>query len=849
VLDLAVADSNTNTVLILMNNGDGTFTAGNSYSTGYANFRSSAVPYDVIAGDFGNGELDLAVANYDQTRDTGTIQIFLGNGDGTFSAGTTYGGSNTPNNIGAISIIPTDISPISIVAGDFPGDGKLDLAVANYNDGTVTVLTGAGNGTFSSYASYYSSGSSTSTSSPRALAVADFNGDGKLDLAVANYGNGVGAPGTVGILLNQGNGTFPDTATTYSTGGENPRSIAVGDFNGDGEPDIAVANYTSGTVGILLNQGKGTFPATATTYGTGGSDPRGIVVGDFTGDGNADLAVTNNGSDDVGILLGNGSGGFSAATTFSTGSGSEPFGLAVGDFTGDGKPDLAVADSNTDAISILLNSYGPAPVTLTTPNGFTFEVATVGSGAGAFVSGSNNAFTGYGRLVVGGTVYQPSTTSFSTADSGQSVVTASGTAAGMTVSREVTVPNTGSDDFARTVDTFTNPTGSPITTTVQVASTFGSVAPATVFATSDGSGVVSPGDQWIGTVDGAGAPAIINYIHGPLGIEPSSVSVVGDNIQWTYNLTVPAGQTTQLAYFTILAATKAAAIASAKALVTSNGFGDQAAAFLSESQMQSLANFVFQNTETWNVATSGNWTDSDWSNAPPAYPNGQVNAVVQRPQVVTVNSAQQASSLSISGGGQVTITSSGSLAVGNYVTVGEDGTLNVMAGGKLLVSSLTIDAGGTFVFGGTSSSASPVSAAKGAKNADLPAPLAAAANVTALPSTQAPTASAPVGLAIPASHATDVHPALWQASARSTPTVGVRALAASIVLAAEPGAARPAGSSGSGLFPAVLPSAANFNGNVRLSALADYLLEQRQTPQPDDSLSNLERFWMAWPQP
>ena len=241
------------------------------------------------------------------------------------------------------------------------------------------------------------------------LAVADFNGDGKVDLAVANYGgNGVvGVVGTVGILLNKGNGTFAaaTTSTTYSTGGSNPRSIAVGDFNGDGKPDLAVANYTSGTVGILLNKGNGTF-ATATTYGTGGSDPRGILSGDFNSDGKANLAVTNNGSDDVGILLGSGNGMFSAATTFSTGSGSEPFGLAVGDFNGDGKPDLAVTDSKTDAVGILLNSYGPAPVTLTTPDGFTFEVA-VGSGGGEFVSGSNNAFAGYGRLGVGGTITSP----------------------------------------------------------------------------------------------------------------------------------------------------------------------------------------------------------------------------------------------------------------------------------------------------------------------------------------------------------------------------------------------------------------------------------------------------------
>jgi autotransporter-associated beta strand protein len=289
--------------------------------------------------------------------------------------------------------------------------------------------------------------------------------------------------------------------------------------------------------------------------------------------------------------------------------------------------------------------------------------------------------------VVGGTIYQPSTATYTTADSGQSVLTASGTAAGMTVSREITVPSTGNDDFARTVDTFTNPTGSPITTTVQVVSTFGSTAAATVFATSDGSGVVAPGDQWIGTVDGGG-PAIINYIHGPFGLQPSSVSVVGDNIQWTYNLTVPAGQTAQLAYFTILASTQAVAVASANALVTNSGFGGQAAAIPIQGETQSLANFVFQDTEIWTGSTAGNWTDSQWSNAPPAYPNSLVGAVVNTPQVVTVNSPQQALSLSVSGGGQVTIASGGSLTVGNSVNLGPNGTLSVLTGGTLAIASL-----------------------------------------------------------------------------------------------------------------------------------------------------------------
>ena len=343
------------------------------------------------------------------------------------------------------------------------------------------------------------------------------------------------------------------------------------------------------------------------------------------------------------------------------------------------------------------------------------------------------------------------------------------------------MPNTGNDDFPRTVDTFTNSTAAPITTTVQVVSTFGATTAATVFATSDGSGVVSPGDQWIGTVDGAGGPAIINYIHGPFGLEPSSVSVVRDNIQWTYSLTVPAGQTTQLAYYTILATTQASAVASANVLVTSSGFGGHAAAFLGQAVVQSLANFVFQHTASWNGSTDGNWTDSQWSNAPPAYPNSLVDAVVDTPQVVTVDSAQQASSLFLSGGGEVMIASGGSLAVGNNVTIGPNGTLNVLAGGSIALSSLTVEAGGTFVFGEPSPSPL-VSAASSAGSANLPVAAAVIAKVADLASTQLSSAYAPVAVVIPDPSATNLDAARLKALVHSTPDRGVDALAASVVM-------------------------------------------------------------------
>jgi uncharacterized protein (TIGR03437 family) len=188
--------------------------------------------------------------------------------------------------------------------------------------------------------------------------VGDFNGDGKLDLAVANfYGN------TVSILLGTGTGSF-GAKTDFRTG-STPTSVAVGDFNGDGNLDLAVTNgdptgffgdAESKDVSILLGTGTGSFGA-KTDFGTGFS-PISVAVGDFNGDGELDLAVANFDSNTVSILLGTGTGSFEARTDFGTGSG--PASVAVGDFNGDGKLDLAVANLG----SIFVNDPGPATVSI-----------------------------------------------------------------------------------------------------------------------------------------------------------------------------------------------------------------------------------------------------------------------------------------------------------------------------------------------------------------------------------------------------------------------------------------------------------------------------------------------------
>src|SRR5207302_966492 len=140
------------------------------------------------------------------------------------------------------------------------------------------------------------------------VAVGDFNGDGRSDLAVANRGVLVSDPGSISILLGKGDGTFA-AAVNYAASA-NPYSVAVGDFNGDGKSDLAVANV-SGDLSILLGNGDGTFAA-AVNYATGRS-PVSVAVGDFNGDGKSDLAVANSDSDNIAILVGNGNGTFAAA--------------------------------------------------------------------------------------------------------------------------------------------------------------------------------------------------------------------------------------------------------------------------------------------------------------------------------------------------------------------------------------------------------------------------------------------------------------------------------------------------------------------------------------------------------
>jgi uncharacterized protein (DUF2141 family) len=343
-LDIAVADygdpstGNNGGISILLGNGDGTFQAATQIDAGKN-------PISIAVGDFnGDGKKDLVVADLGgrPTGGNGSVEVLLGNGDGTFQ---------TPLSLSAGN------EPFPLAVGDFNGDGKLDFAVCDFNSG-VYLFLGNGDGSFQAPA-LISAGTS-----PVALAVADLNGDGKLDLAVADMNDPSNADnGGVSVLLGNGDGTFQPPV--FYPVGLFPTSLAIGDLNGDGKPDLAISSIVgafgleASALNVLLGNGDGTFKADVET-GTGKSDyvsvfPLSVVIADFASSGKQGIAEVQGPA--ISILPGNGDGTFLGQLFFNADQ--LPFQLVVDDFNGDGKPDIVVANSSSNDITVLLNTSAP----------------------------------------------------------------------------------------------------------------------------------------------------------------------------------------------------------------------------------------------------------------------------------------------------------------------------------------------------------------------------------------------------------------------------------------------------------------------------------------------------------
>jgi hypothetical protein len=377
--DLAVlngGDADGGTVSILLGNGDGTFTpAPNSPSTG-------SMPNAMVVGDFnGDGNLDLAVVG------DGFVTILLGNGKGGFEFA-----PNSPI---------TDYSAGAVAVGDFNGDGKLDLVMSGPGN-SVSVWLGNGDGTFTPAAN----SPVNLVNNPGSIAVGDFNGDGKPDLAVTSQSS------TVSILLGNGDGTFRAAPNSPVALASASNLVAVGDFRGIGTLDLVTLNIqepltTLNGISILLGNGDGSFsPAVNIPVPYAFSVVEGgFAVGDFNKDGKPDLGVAFNvesieypsgtqpAYSTVAIMLGNGDGTFGAVAYSPAMAYGGIDSFALGDFNGDGIPDLALTDIYNNTATIVqtnLAETATATVTGIAPTGIgTHNVDASYSGNTSFAASAS----------------------------------------------------------------------------------------------------------------------------------------------------------------------------------------------------------------------------------------------------------------------------------------------------------------------------------------------------------------------------------------------------------------------------------------------------------------------------
>jgi hypothetical protein len=317
-----------------INTGGGGFQAEGAISTDAGSDNAES---PIVADVNGDGKADVLVLDAGPTLAEAAaptygaaVTALLGDNDGTFQQ---------PINT------PLDFDPDDMVAGDFNGDGRTDIAVTD-TSGNVHILLGNSAGGFTSLDSF-AGGAETGDSLLASMAVGDFNGDGKLDLAVGNWTNG-----TVSIFLGAGDGTF--TAGPVLAAGTGPDAIAVGDLNHDGIPDLAVADYGtplgSPSVTVLLGKGDGTFeapaPFTPDPHMTGVDALESIAIGDIDNDGTPDLVVGGN-NGDVAVLLGNGDGTFRLGSVNLGASGVlRGSGLALADVDGDRRTDILAPGVN-----------------------------------------------------------------------------------------------------------------------------------------------------------------------------------------------------------------------------------------------------------------------------------------------------------------------------------------------------------------------------------------------------------------------------------------------------------------------------------------------------------------------
>jgi hypothetical protein len=326
--DLVVLDQAAGQVVVMTNDGAGGFNPATATAYPVTMLGSQSISLGDVNGD---GLPDIVTTDTSNSQ----VSVLLNTGGATFGAATAFPVA------GAM--------PYGLALADLNGDGFLDIVTADADTGdTVSVLLGNGTGNFPTAVGYAVAPvpGPVVFHSPKAVAIADMNGDGKLDIVTANN-----ASGDVSVLPGTGLGTF-GAATSFAVG-VFPLGVAVADLNGDTFPDIVTADSGSNAVSILLNDKVGGFaPAQSVAVGF---NPMSVKLVDVNGDGAIDIVSVDQLSNQVSILTNNGTGGFGTATAQVV-AGISPGALATADLDGDGRPDLVTVDAGSAGVSVLLNA-------------------------------------------------------------------------------------------------------------------------------------------------------------------------------------------------------------------------------------------------------------------------------------------------------------------------------------------------------------------------------------------------------------------------------------------------------------------------------------------------------------
>ncbi len=421
-IDLVAVNSGDDNIFVLKNNGNGTFAAKVEYAVGDN-------PQNIAYGDFdGDGDVDIVVTNkdsntlsvykngtpppqissvsptandidimasssisitFDQDMSSGTLTTSTilvsslqkgkiagsvsynsGNKTATFDPTSDFlvgdvvtvtvkTGAQSTNNAGisapytwsftvkalvggpfvSSQNFASGTNPRNMTSGDYDGDGDIDLATANYNGTNFSVLKNNGDGTYAAAVNY------AAGTNPFAMTSADIDNDGDLDVMLSNYNSA-----SVSVYKNNGDGTF--AAKTDYTTGTRPSILKTGDLDGDGDKDLVVMNYFSNTLSVLMNNSDGTFAA-KTDYATE-LGPYGMEIADFNGDHLLDLVSVNYNNSNFSVFMNNGNGTFAAKVSYTTGT--NPVMTSGADLDGDGDIDLAITSFNTSTMSIFKNN-------------------------------------------------------------------------------------------------------------------------------------------------------------------------------------------------------------------------------------------------------------------------------------------------------------------------------------------------------------------------------------------------------------------------------------------------------------------------------------------------------------